>query len=81
VTRKAIVLSAVAAGAAALVVFSGWVTAALVMGTSAIGWGVYRRRSARNSSPAFFGEAGEETRLTEIKPGPAGDDDGKPPPQ
>lgn len=75
---KLLMLGAAAAGAGALVMVSGWATAAAVVGASAVGWGVYRRRVKRGSGRDFFGESGEETRLTEIKPG---EGDGKPPVQ
>jgi hypothetical protein len=73
-----LVLGAVAAGAGALVLVSGWATAAAVVGATAVGWGVYRRRVKRGTGREFFGESGEETRLTEIKPG---EGDAKPPGQ
>ena len=68
VVHKVAVVAAVAVGAAALVGLSGWVSALVLVGTLGAGYGLYRARVRRNAVPEFFGGAGEETRLTELKP-------------
>ena len=67
--RKVAAVAAAAVGAAVLVGLSGWISALVVGGTLGAGYGLYRARARRNTGTEFFGDAGEETRLTEIKPG------------